>query len=148
MVRRHPPAAGDKVAVFSAGTATQLVAIPPFSARGALPMVSSSQLPALREMLRRAGIEVAHYSPGRLRLRVRRVKADAPFAAELQHRLGAMPGIRQLRLRPLTGSVLLEFSADVLTGAAARKGLLDTLADLFPEIDKALLAQLLAERRP
>lgn len=109
---------------------------------------SSKELPALREMLRRAGIEVAHYSPGRLRLRVRRIKVDAPFAAELQRRLGAMPGIRQLRLRPLTGSVLLEFSADILTDAATGEALLDALADLFPELDKALLARLLAERRP
>lgn len=54
-----------------------------------------------------------------------RIKADAPFAARLQGRLAAVPGVRKLELRPLTGSVLIEFAADTLAQAPARTLLLD-----------------------
>lgn len=108
-------------------------------------MPSTRELTAARDMLRRAGIDLAHYAPGRLRLRVARIKADAPFAARLQGRLAAVPGVRKLELRPLTGSVLIEFAADTLAQAPARTLLLDALTALFPGIDGQLLGRLLAE---
>ncbi len=111
-------------------------------------MPSPSELPALREMLRHAGIDVAHYSPGRLRLRVGRIKTDASFAAELQHRLGAVPGVREVALRPLTASVLIEFSVDALTSEPARRSLLDVLIGLFPNLDEASLVRLLPKSTP
>ncbi|GMU45777.1 MAG: hypothetical protein AMXMBFR26_05590 [Porticoccaceae bacterium] len=108
-------------------------------------MPSTRELAAARGLLRRAGIDLAHFAPGRLRLRVARIKTDAPFAARLQDRLAAVPGVRKLELRPLTGSVLIEFAADTLAQAPARTMLLDTLTTLFPGVDGELLGRLLAE---
>lgn len=108
-------------------------------------MPSPSELIALRDMLRRAGIDVAHYAPGRLRLRVARIKADAPFADRLQSRLAAVPGVLGLTLRPLTGSVLIEFAPDALAAAPARAALIEALTALFPGLDGARLSRWLAD---
>lgn len=99
----------------------------------------------MRNMLRRTGIDVAHFAPGRLRLRVARIKVDAPFAARLQGLLAAVPGVLALTLRPLTGSVLIEFSPDALAAAPAREALIEALTALFPGLDGARLGRWLAE---
>lgn len=108
-------------------------------------MPSPSELIALRDMLRRSGIDVAHYAPGRLRLRVARIKADAAFAHRLHSRLAAVPGVLALTLRPLTGSVLIEFAPDAVAAAPAREALIDALTALFPGLDGARLARWLAD---
>lgn len=108
-------------------------------------MPSPSELIALRDMLRSAGIDVAHYAPGRLRLRVARIKVDAPFAGRLQNRLAAVPGVLMLTLRPLTGSVLIEFSPDALAAAPAREALIEALTALFPGLDGVRLGRWLAD---
>lgn len=108
-------------------------------------MSSTRELAATRDLLRRAGIDLAHYACGRLRLRVARTRTDAQFAARLQDRLAAVPGVRNLELRPLTGSVLIEFAADTLAQAPTRTMVLDALTALFPGIDGQLLDRLLAE---
>jgi len=107
-------------------------------------MPSAEQLRAARDLLRRAGIDIAHYAPGRVRLRVARVKTDAAFAARLERGLVAVPGVRSVRLRPLTGSVLIEFTPGVLGAAPTRAALLDSLAALFPQLDGQRLGRLLA----
>lgn len=108
-------------------------------------MPSPSELVALRDTLRRAGIEVAHYAPGRLRLRVARIKVDAPFASQLRSRLAAVPGVLGVTLRPLTGSVLIEFAPDALAAAGAREALIEALTALFPGLDGERLGRWLAD---
>ncbi|MDD3652488.1 HMA2 domain-containing protein [Immundisolibacter sp.] len=107
-------------------------------------MPSTAELIAVRELLRRAGIDIAHYAPGRLRLRVARIKTDASFATRLKDRLAGVPGVLHLELRPLTGSVLIEFTADALNAAPAREALIDALTALFPGLDGARLDRFLA----
>lgn len=107
-------------------------------------MPSASELMAVRDLLHRAGIDIAHYAPGRLRLRVARLKADAPLAARLHERLAAVPGVRKVETRPLTGSVLIEFSANALHAASTRTALIDALTGLFPGLDGRRLGDFLA----
>jgi hypothetical protein len=107
-------------------------------------MPSASELMAVRDLLRRAGIDIAHYAPGRLRLRVARIKVDASFAAGLHDRLAAVPGVHTVEVRALTGSVLIEFSADALHAAPTRTALLDALTALFPGLDGSRLGNFLA----
>lgn len=54
-----------------------------------------------------AEVEIAHLSPGRLRLRVAGHKADRDFFEHLQTSLARCPGVSELRVNPYTGSVLI-----------------------------------------
>ena len=71
------------------------------------------------------GIRVAHAMPGRVRLKVDKVKGNPAFAQKAQDKLGQMPGIKKVEAHPLTGSVLVYYDAAALLadGALAASGL-------------------------
>jgi hypothetical protein len=64
--------------------------------------------------------EIAHHSPGRVRLRIRAWSGRAERFAALETRLAQCPGVERVLVNPLTGSVLLEPVTDlaVLTAFA------------------------------
>lgn len=53
--------------------------------------------------------EIVHHIPGRIRLRV--LRSGIPLAArtDLQAILQAIPGIQQVRINPVVGSVVVEY---------------------------------------
>ena len=50
---------------------------------------------------------LSHVSKGRLRLRIPSKKRDAAFFSELQAVLSAIPGLDQVKVNPLSGSLLI-----------------------------------------
>jgi hypothetical protein len=90
------------------------------------------------------GIKVVSYFPGRIRLRVDKLKHDPGFAAAVQEKLQDVPGIKKLEVKESTGSILVVYDKKTLVQPAASKQLLARLHKLFPEADtdriKALLA--------
>lgn len=66
---------------------------------------------------------IVHAIPNRTRLRISSRRGDAVFFASIATALAAMPGIRQVKVQPVTGSVLIEHSKplpklkDVITEA-------------------------------
>lgn len=93
-----------------------------------------------REMARE-GINVVHAIPGRLRLRVDKIKGDPALARKAQNALIRVPGVKQVEAKPLTGSVLIRYElAQVLTEEAAM-AFTDAFSRLFPEIDTGALVQ-------
>lgn len=82
------------------------------------------------------GITVVHAIPGRLRLKVDKVKDDPAFAQKAEDTLGQVSGIERVEAKPLTGSVLLYYDLAKLLAAGAFTALTDGFAALFPEIDK------------
>lgn len=52
--------------------------------------------------------EIAHAMPGRTRLRIEERRGDATFFASIASSLSSLPGVRDVQVRPLTGSVLVE----------------------------------------
>ncbi|MDR1250122.1 MAG: ATPase P [Treponema sp.] len=56
---------------------------------------------------------IASYSPGRIRLRFRELR-NSKTAELVSRRLGETPGITRVEIKPLTGSLLIEFDAATL----------------------------------
>ena len=91
-----------------------------------------------------ARVKVAHAVPGRIRLRIPRIKNDCDYAANVRVRLGALPGITSVEANPVTGSV-------VVTYDDAETSLPDLVPDLseefhrhlFPDVDRSQIESML-----
>ena len=83
------------------------------------------------------GVHVVHAMPGRVRLRVDKVRGNPAFAQKAQDKLGRMPGIKRVEVKPLTGSVLIYYDAAALLAEGALAALTDGFSELFPEIGAA-----------
>jgi len=82
------------------------------------------------------GITVVHAIPGRLRLKVDKVKGDPAFAQKAEDTLGQVSGIERVEAKPLTGSVLIYYDLAKLLATGAFTALTDGFAALFPEIEQ------------
>jgi hypothetical protein len=80
-------------------------------------------------------IKIVHAIPGRVRLKVAKLRNNPPLARVIQERLGAVRGIQGVEATPLTGSVLVLFDPQVVTAHESLMNLSETLADLFPGLD-------------
>jgi copper chaperone CopZ len=80
-------------------------------------------------------IQIMHAVPGRLRLKVAKVRRDADFAREVRSRLGPLSGIQSVEVNPATGSVLVCYDTRTLASPERAQAVLDTVSQLFPELD-------------
>ncbi len=53
------------------------------------------------------GIQIIHFSPGRVRVKISRLKGNVPLADETERAFSAINGIHQAEANPLTGSMLI-----------------------------------------
>ncbi len=90
------------------------------------------------------GLKVVHALPGRVRLKLAKVKGNPALARQAQEKLTQVPGIRQVEVKPITGSLLIHYDRDHLFSLASMEVLSVTLGELFPEIEVASLATGLA----
>ena len=80
-------------------------------------------------------IKVAHVIPGRIRLKVAKVKENPLFAEEICRRLSAVQGILQVEANPVTGSVLVLYDVGALASLDSLRALSEPLTYFFPEFD-------------
>lgn len=59
-------------------------------------------------------IQLVHSLPGRVRLRLWWLHEDATQATSIADELAAIPGMREVQIRPFTGSVLCQYEPDLL----------------------------------
>lgn len=57
-------------------------------------------------------LQIAHQVPGRIRMKVPSLKADPELADQIKQTFGAVPGIEQVAINPITGSVVLHYDID------------------------------------
>jgi hypothetical protein len=55
---------------------------------------------------------VIHVTTGRVRIKVDREDITEEFAREVQRALAPLPGIREVRISPLSGSIVLQYDPD------------------------------------
>lgn len=91
-------------------------------------------------------VKIVHFIPGRLRLRVKQLKNDPEFSARVKDEIEAVPGIIQVEINELTGSVLLKYEKEALDSDTSVNSMLETLERLFPELDLQPARDWLAER--
>jgi hypothetical protein len=80
-------------------------------------------------------IKIVHAVPGRIRLKVAQVRENPTLAGEIQTRLAASRGIRQVEVNPLTGSVLVLYEAQEAASPDSLRALAEPLSALFPGFD-------------
>ena len=86
------------------------------------------------------GLKVVHALPGRVRLKVSKVKGNPALAREAQEKLAKVPGIQQVEAKPATGSLLILYDLADLFSVESLETLSETLVELFPEIGAVTLA--------
>lgn len=100
-------------------------------------------------VLKFAGVRIVHYLPGRLRLRLDRLRGNPEQARRFEAELAAVPGVRRVQAKPASGSLLLEYRPAALRSADARAELAAALHRLFPAAEaerlEAALERLAAE---
>jgi hypothetical protein len=57
-------------------------------------------------------VQIAHQVPGRIRLKVPRVKEDPDLIEQVRQMFKVIPGIEQVTVNPTTGSVVLHYDTD------------------------------------
>ncbi|MEJ5330600.1 MAG: HMA2 domain-containing protein [Desulfobaccales bacterium] len=88
-------------------------------------------------------VTVVHALPGRLRLKVPRVKGDAAFARRVEERLRVVPALLEVTAVPLTGSVVVHYDPQAITSPAALLALSEAVTELFPGLNLEELPRLL-----
>jgi cation transport ATPase len=57
-------------------------------------------------------LQIAHQVPGRIRIKVPSVRRDPELLAEIERSFGAIPGIEEVMINPVTGSVVLKYDVE------------------------------------
>jgi Heavy metal associated domain 2 len=65
-----------------------------------------------------SGIQIVHYLPGRVRVKLPRLKGNASLAGEVERTLAALQGVCHVETSTTTGSVLVLFEPRLLTSLA------------------------------
>ena len=60
------------------------------------------------------GLKVVHALPGRVRLKVAKVRGNPALARQAQEKLAQVPGIKQVEAKANTGSLLIHYDLDQL----------------------------------
>jgi len=77
-------------------------------------------------------MRVFHFIPGRLRLRLDRLRGRPELARQFEVELAAVPGVRRVLANPVTGSLLLEYRVGSLRSAESLVALEHAVQRLFP----------------
>jgi hypothetical protein len=89
------------------------------------------------------GIKVVSYFPGRVRLRIEKLKHNPAFAEQIQNSLAGLDGIKKLEVKQETGSVLVAYDKKRIKQPENSQALIATLNELFPELNSDKLKKLL-----
>jgi hypothetical protein len=88
-----------------------------------------------------AGIKLVHAIPGRVRVKIARLRDNPEFAREICQRLSGVRGIRRIEANPLTSSLLVLYDPEEMTSLDSLFALAEIVTPLFPGLDMAQLAE-------
>ncbi len=86
-------------------------------------------------MLRAEDVHIAHFLPGRVRLKVPALRGRPQAAETLAAAFRAVPGVKRLDVNTLTGSVLITYDAPTLATREASGVLKGVLQQHLPGLD-------------
>ncbi|MER3424716.1 MAG: hypothetical protein C4293_17325 [Nitrospiraceae bacterium] len=81
------------------------------------------------------GYEIAHALPGRIRLKISRLKQDSSLGRAIEERFSSVPGIERVEANTTTGSLLVLYDQERIGGIDSLLALSETFRSLFPDID-------------
>jgi hypothetical protein len=82
-----------------------------------------------------SGIQVIHAIPGRVRVKISRLKENPALGREIRERLSAVQGIQRVEVNPITGSVLILYDRTGFESADSLLSLATCLSPLFPDLE-------------
>jgi Heavy metal associated domain 2 len=90
------------------------------------------------------GIKIVHAIPGRVRVKLSRLKENPALVREIQERLPAVQGIQRVEVNPVTGSVLVVYDRTELESLDSLLSLAEWFGPLFPDFELSELEDWLA----
>jgi Heavy metal associated domain 2 len=90
-----------------------------------------------------AGIKVVHAMPGRVRIKISRLKGKVVAAREIQDRLSEVRGVQRVEANSVTGSVLVLYDPEQMDPLDSLISIGSTFAPLFPGLNMSELQALL-----
>lgn len=85
------------------------------------------------------GFKVVSFFPGRLKLRVEKVKDDQSFAEKVETDLRGLVSIKLIEADAETGNVLIKYDKKTFKDEKNVDELVSTLQSLFPDLDASKL---------
>jgi len=76
-------------------------------------------------------IHVAHAIPGRIRLKIDRLKGDATLAQTMRERVRSLPGVQHVETNATTGSLLVLYDEGVAGWSEHQRPLVQTVASMW-----------------
>ncbi len=92
-------------------------------------------------------IEVKHFIPGRVRLKVPAVRRSPDFATRVRQELGALGGVHQVEINETTASVIVQYDPGLLRDPHGQEAMFTVLGSLFPSLDLGALRMWLQVNR-
>jgi len=80
-------------------------------------------------------IDIVHVLPGRVRLKIPKLKQDQAFGRQIERQFSSVKGIERVHVHPLTGSVVVMFDQEQMTDTDSLLALSNALSSLFPNVD-------------
>jgi hypothetical protein len=80
-------------------------------------------------------IRIVHAIPGRVRVKISRLKENPVLAREVQARLSTVRGIQYVEVNPVTGSVLVLYDRTTLESLDSLLSLPAWFSPLFPDLE-------------
>jgi hypothetical protein len=80
-------------------------------------------------------VQVAHFQPGRVRLKIPAIRRRTPEAEAMASALRRIPGIKTIDVNPVTTSVLITYDVPTFAAEATQHILRGVLKEHFPALD-------------
>jgi hypothetical protein len=80
-------------------------------------------------------IKIVHAIPGRVRLKVPKIRKNSAFEAEIRDRLSTAKAIQRVEINPITGSVLLLYNPEEIRLPGPLFSLWKSFSSLFPDLN-------------
>lgn len=93
-------------------------------------------------------VQVAHFQPGRVRLKVPAIRRRTPEAEAMASALRRIPGIKTIDINLVTTSVLIIYDVPTFAEEATQRILRDVLKEHFPTLDAEQVLERLAASTP
>lgn len=81
------------------------------------------------------GVKIMHFIPGRVRLKVEKVKNNETLAKKVKDELLKTLCITEVEINAITGSILIKYDKCAIKDVENSNHLLATLKNLFPDVD-------------
>lgn len=86
-------------------------------------------------MLNADDVQVTHFLPGRIRLKMPTLRGNPAEAEALAHALRTLPGFKSMEISTLTGSVLIRYDPGSLATKDGSRRLRVVLQEYLPGLD-------------